>query len=128
MADITNVINNLIETKLLTLHTAFLGVVININTTNRTATVQPLTQSKQAGKSGGIKQAVLTNIPVLQNAMYKITGISEGMATVQRITAGSIVLCIACERDITDAKKGKSAVPRISSHHQMQDAIVVGVI
>lgn len=129
MAGITTVINELIETKLLTLHTAFLGTVISVNTANRTATVQPLVQTKQVGKKGGIKQAVLSNIPVMQNAMYKITGINEdGMAIVRRIATGNIVLCVVCERDITDAKKGKSAVPRTNAHHKLQDAIVIGVL
>lgn len=128
MAEITTVIDNLVEAKLLTLHTAFLSVVLSVNTSNYTATVQPLVQAKQAGKKGGIKYPVLSNIPVMKNAMYKITGIYDGKATATRLSVGDVVLCVACERDITDAKKGKSALPRINGHHQLQDAIVVGAI
>lgn len=126
--DITNVINQLIETKLLRLHTAFLGVVLAVDTSKYTANIQPLTMAKQAGKTDGIRQPVLMNTPVLKNAMYKITGISEGKATATTISTGDIVLCVACERDITDAKKGKSAIPKTTGHHQLQDSIVVGVL
>lgn len=43
------------------------------------------------------------------------------------IQVGEIVLCVCCDRDNTETRKGKEATPKLG-HHSIKDAIVVGII
>lgn len=43
------------------------------------------------------------------------------------IKVGDICLCVCCERDNTESRNGKEAVPNLG-HHNIKDAIVVGII
>lgn len=106
------VLDDYIEEKLLHLHTAFLGRVTKaISPTD--IDVQPLTLTKQQGKNAK-QQAILTGLSCLKTAWTDIT-------------EGAIVLCVVCERDITEAKKGNSAVPK-RGRHQMKDSVIIGTI
>lgn len=101
---------NMIERKLLNLHTAYLGKVVSTN--GKTAKIQPLGMTKAYGEAAQ-KQSSLSNVPITKN----VTEIAEG----------DIAVCICCERDITDAKKGRNAVPALG-HHSMSDSIIIGVL
>lgn len=43
------------------------------------------------------------------------------------IKVGEICLCVCCDRDNTETRKGKEAVPNLG-HHNIKDAIVVGIV
>ncbi|MCM1329360.1 MAG: hypothetical protein NC253_07945 [Ruminococcus sp.] len=43
------------------------------------------------------------------------------------IEVGDICLCVCCERDNTETRNGKEAVPNLG-HHNIKDAVVVGII
>ncbi len=138
MNSFAGVVNSLIDEKMMNLSTAFIGRIISFNQDEKTATVQPLTKTKAYGKSAK-NQAVLTNIPVSHNAHYKLNyryvtcggqgceGFSGYFAEKAFIAAGDLCVCIVADRDITEARKGKSAVPAIG-HHEIQNAIVIGIL
>lgn len=104
------VTENMMNNKLLSLHTAYLAKVISVN--GKTAKIQPLGYSKVYGGSAK-KQSPLTAVPITK----QVTGIS----------AGDIAVCICCERDISEAKKGNNTVPAVG-HHSMSDSIIIGVL
>lgn len=111
-----DLIDNIVEEKLLHLHTAFLGTITKIHYDNAdnivSYDVQPLTLTKQYGRE-----------PIKQSKLYEVKAI-DGI-TINRLNV--IVLCICCERDITEALKGVSALPAYG-HHEMHDCIIIGTI
>ena len=127
---------NMINQKLLSLHTAYLAKVLSVN--GNTAKIQPLGMT-QGYNEKAQAQSVLTNVPIacqkLKNHTYTVvtdpypnarkTQIT--VAQVEPLKAGDIVVCVCCERDITEAKKGKNAVPPIG-HHSMSDSVIIGVL
>ena len=121
------VFENMIENKLLSLHTAYLAKVISVGET--TAKIQPLGLTKAYGEAPQ-KQSPLSKVTILRNARYKISEtVIEGkkVAEIEPIAAGDIVLCVCCERDITEAKKGNNLLPALG-HHSKSDSIIVGVL
>ncbi len=137
------VIDDIIEDKLMNLHTAYIGKVLSFDGSK--ATIQPLSMIKQYGKTAE-KQSVIANAPVLHSARYKIKtemrtcgisttgGISCSLQTEQRshlvlepLAVGDIVFCVCAERDITEAKKGIIATPQFG-HHSLSDSVVVGIL
>lgn len=134
---------NIIEEKLLGVHTAYIAKVISYN--NGQATVQPLGLVKQYGKAAQ-KQPVVSRIPVIQSARNKIievnrscgTGVTGGenceLLTENRthlelepLAAGDLVFCMCADRDITEAKNGNMATPALG-HHSLSDSVVVGIL
>jgi hypothetical protein len=129
-----NVLNGLIEQKLLNLHTAFFAKVLSVNGDDfesRTAKIQPLNMIKATGGNAQ-KQSVMT-VPVLKNVQkftekkVTVNGSSFWVTEAYGIEAGDVVLCLCGEREITETKKGNFAVPT-AGHHRISDAVVVGVI
>ncbi len=122
------VTEKILQNKLLALHTAYLAKVISTN--GNTAKIQPLGLTKAYGENAK-KQSPLTNVAILKNAKYKIVGecIVEGkkIAEIEPIKNGDIVLCVCCERNISDAKKGNNTLPP-AGHHSMSDSVIVGVL
>ena len=123
--------SDIVNEAMMNLSTAYLAKVIAVTST--TATVQPLGKIKQYGEDAQ-KQAVVSNIPVLRNARNKITsktitidGADYTLAVLTPIAAGDIVLCVVCDRDITQALKGVDDLPPVG-HHSKSDSVVVGVI
>ena len=103
-------LENLIENKLKNLHTAYLAKVLSVN--GNKAKIQPLGMTK-AYNGAGLVQSPLSNVPITKQ--------------VTEIQAGDIAVCICCERDITQAKKGINSVPPVG-HHSMSDSIIIGVL
>ena len=86
MSVINNVIDDIIESKLLELHTAFLAKVVAVN--GKTYSVKPLAKYKQYGKEA-------EEYPVISN-VYRVKGVSTGKTTsfahshtVPSVTTGS---------------------------------------
>lgn len=123
-------VDNFIENKLLALHTAYLAKVLSVS--GNTAKIQPLGLTKEIGEKA-MKQSVLTSVPIMQTARkFKTKSISVGDHTWSGyqpcpIEAGDVAVCICCERNITDAKKGRNVLPP-SGHHKMSDSIIIGVL
>lgn len=103
------VIENMISNHMKDLHTAYLGKVLSVK--NRRAKIQPLGLVKEYG-SNAKKQAVVS-APVAKH--------------VGALSVGNIVVCIVCDRDITEALKGNNRVPP-AGHHSLSDSVVIGVL
>ena len=129
MSSSSNVLNGLIEQKLLNLHTAFFAKVISVN--GNMAKIQPLNMIKSVGNTAK-KQAVL-NVPILQGAKkfttekITINGTQVTIPKIKQIEAGDIVYCLCSERDITETKKGNFAIPPVG-HHRISDSVIIGVV
>ena len=102
---------NLINQKLLGLHTCYLATVISTN--GSYATVQPLSLIKAYGKNAE-EQAIIENVPIVKHCL-------------DDTVAGSTVVCACMERDITETRKGIFALPSLR-HHSLSDSIVIGVL
>lgn len=132
-----NYFDDSIESRLLSLHTAFLAKVIS--TDGKTAKVQPLNNIK--GANGEVRQqAVLDNIPVLKSVKKyeyeNVTTTSGGdpshthtVKTVKLVdvAAGDVVFCLCGERELAGGKGGNTYTPSIG-HHMLSDAVVIGVL
>ena len=118
------VFENMIENKLLNLHTAYLAMVLSVN--GNTAKIQPLGMTKAYGETAQ-KQSPLSNVLILNSAKYKAVIEGEEIAQIKPISSGDIVLCVCCERDITEAKNGRNSTPAIG-HHSMSDSVIVGIL
>lgn len=131
--------NDLLEEKLLNLHTAFIARVVSVQNENL-CSVQPIDKIKAYGQSAK-SQGVISNVPVLSHVRHIETytqslSASEGTISpsshgghikISPIRKDDIVLCICAERDISSSIKGISTTPPVG-HHQLKDAIVVGLI
>lgn len=103
-------LNNFIENKLLSLHTAYLAKVLSVK--GKTAKIQPLGLTQEIGEKA-MKQSVLTAVPYTK----QVTDLKKG----------DIAVVICCERNITAAKQGRNVLPPIG-HHNMSDSIIIGVL
>lgn len=147
------IIGNLIDEKLLNMHTAFVGRITGVEGPDL-CSVQPLDKIKAYGQAAKA-QAVITKVPILNHvrhytlvkqtltttAIDTYTGggtvtINEnphpeekniGHLKVEPLKAGDIVLCVCAERDISSSVKGMSNTPPVG-HHQIANAVVVGLI
>lgn len=129
------------------MHTAYLAKVLAVS--GKTAKIQPLGMYQTAdGKAKA--QSVLTKVPILEHVRH-ITlvkqslsvKVSEGSATIspnphpvednvghvkiEPIKAGDIVVCICCEHNISEAKRGVNALPP-AGRFNMSDSIIIGVL
>lgn len=131
------VFDNMIENKLLDLHTAYIGKVLSYS--DGKATVQPLGVTKQRGKKAQT-QSIVSDIPVIESAKNKIgtktiTYVynsagdtkTETILTLTPLKKGDLVFCVCAERDITEARNGKIATPQVG-HHSRSDSVVVGIL
>lgn len=122
-----NVFEDIIEQKLLNLHTGFIAKIISIK--ENTATIQPLSLYKQVGKEKA-KQAVISDVPIGHNARFKLAweSYNEGKRlTATPILVGDTVYCLCADRDITKTKTGVFDVPQIG-HHEINDAVIICVL
>lgn len=136
-----SVFENMVEKKLLNVHTAFIAKVLS--TDGKKAKIQPLGMSQAYGEDS-LNQSVLSNIPIIHSARWKLEEkrlwelneiveqnvIKKGDAkvlVVEKIEAGDLVVCVCGERDITKSKKGINSIP-VYGHHSMSDAVIVGIL
>lgn len=151
MMGLLSIIDESIEYSLSHLHTAYLARVIS--TDGKTASVQALGLYKNSSASianvpvvksarykmvceddegveiieptpnpenpGGSEQPELGGVVVPEGA--------KKLAYLEPIEVGDIVICVCCDRDITQARKGKNSIP-VYGHHSLSDSIVVGIL
>lgn len=113
----------MIEKQMLDLHTAFIAKILSVS--ENTAKIQPLGLTKEMGGTAK-SYAPISSAAITNQAKFKLF-YDKGTVTANPISKGDIVVCICCDRDITEAKKGKNALPP-SGHHNMSDCIIVGVL
>lgn len=149
---VNNVLDGIVEEKLLNLHTAFIGKVVSVQ--NETmCTVQPLDKIKAYGQKAKAQKPI-TRVPILNHVRHyslvkqslsvdvsdSYTGGGSGTISpnshptadnvghlkVEPLRKGDIVLCVCAERDISSSIKGASTTPPVG-HHQIANAVVVGL-
>lgn len=113
----------MIEKEMLDLHTAFLARILSVS--GNAAKIQPLGLTKETG--GNAKAyAPVSSVPITRQARFKLS-VDDGILTAYPISSGDIVICICCDRDITEAKRGNNSLPP-TGHHSMSDCVIVGVL
>lgn len=129
------------------IHTAYLAKVLSVS--GKTAKIQPLGLYQDAdGKTH--KQSVLTKVPICEHvkhytvyeqnlsASVRDTYSGGGSASISPnphgghikitpIKAGDIVVCICCEQNISEAKRGVNALPP-AGRFSMSDSIIIGLL
>lgn len=139
----SEVFDNMIEEKLLNLHTAFIGRVVSVQS-EKMCSVQPLDKIKAYGQKAK-SQAVITRVPILNHVRHyelvqQSLSVSEGSITPEKhpteenvghlkvspLRSGDLVLCVCAERDISSSVNGNSTSPPVG-HHQIANAVVVGL-
>ncbi|MCM1544696.1 MAG: hypothetical protein NC110_05285 [Ruminococcus sp.] len=118
------VIKQLINNSLSGLHTAFLAKIVTYS--DGYATVQPLYMIRDA-TGNNVKSSVVSNIPVISSARYKTVIGSDSTLKAEPLNVGDIVLCVACEKDITEAKQGSYDAPSLMNF-DISSSVVVGVL
>ena len=116
-------IENIIEKEMLDLHTAFPARVLS--TSGNLAKIQPMGLTKEVGGTAK-SYAPLASVPVTKQAQYKVS-VEDGELKASPLEPGDIVICVCCDRDITEAKCGRDVLPP-AGHHNMSDCIIVGVL
>ena len=128
-----NFTEQLINEKIINLHTAFIGKVIGVN--DNTARVVPLTYSKNIG--GTLKEQTPVSARIPQNIKvkrkditYRVSDNTSETTTVivpDELVVGDIVFCGVSERDITSENiMGKTIEP--TRHHDINDSVVLAVL
>lgn len=110
-------LEQIINGKIMNLHTAYLAKVISFNST--TANIQPLLAVKQYGKESE-PAAIIPDVPVIISARKK--GENEPLST------GDIVLVVCCERSITAAKKGEISTSTAGGQYSLSDSVIIGIL
>ena len=106
-------VDQAIDQRLKDLHTAYLAKILSAN--EKTAKIQPLGLIKEYGGTEK-KQAVVSNVPITAN-----------VTNFRQLVAGDIVVCIVCDRDISEARKGNNRLPPVG-HHSLSDSVIIGVL
>ncbi len=129
-----NFFKNLIEQRILSIHTAFLAKVISVDDDG--ATVQPLMSLKSSATGeqtavGYIRAVIPKNIKFkCEDITYRVSDASSATKTVvvpDDITVGDIVYIGICERDITNAKTGGAELATMRTH-DMNDGVILCVL
>lgn len=122
-----------IQQTLKNLHTAYLGKVLSVK--GNTATVQPLGLTKAYGEKAKA-QAIVSNIPIAftktktEEITYMVSETKTETKTIivpSTLARGDIVVCVVCDRDITEARKGNNALPPVGEH-SLSDSVIVGCL
>ena len=148
-----SIIQGMIEQALLSAHTGFFAKILSVN--GFTAKIQPL-QMYKAVDGVQRKHDVVSNVPIMHNVRkwgkrtitFKDEDTTDGDTNTTAVVAipldkshdhsfnvyepnmleaGDIVYCVCADRDISETKKGKQALPALG-HHSLANAVIVGVV
>lgn len=128
-----NFVETLIESKIVNIHTAFIGKVLSVN--GNIARIQPLTYSKNANgtlvKQATVAAYIPQNIKVKQETItyMKSQDSSESKTIIvpDIVTCGDIVYCGVSERDVTTENLG-GKIAKPTRHHDINDSVILAVI
>lgn len=148
------ILDNMIESKLLSLHTAFIAKIVSMQGASM-CSVQPLSRIKAVGKEAQ-DRAIITRVPILnhvrhytlmkqtlrildsrgfpctfpnatQNPHPKAGDEKYGHIKVEPLKEGDIVFCVCADRNIAETRGGNVTTPP-QGHHSINDAVVVGLL
>lgn len=140
-------LDSIMGNKMSGIHTAYLAKVLSVS--GKTAKIQPLGLYQNADGTTSA-QSVLTKVPICEHVKhYKLveqslsvsvsdtyTGGGDGTISprthpghlvVSPLVSGDIVVCLCCEQNISEAKRGNNALPP-AGRFNMSDSIIVGVL
>lgn len=141
-------LDEIMGNKLSGIHTAYLAKVLSVS--GDTAKIQPLGLNQHADGTTS-NQSVLTQVPIAQHVRHFTlvkqsmsisdtwsgggsispathpTGDNVGHLKIEPIRAGDIVVCICCERNISEAKKGVNSITP-AGRHDMSDSVIIGLL
>ncbi len=143
-------IENIINDKILNIHTAFLGKVKTVD--GSTAKIQPLQNYKMTAGTPTAAKIVTAHVPKdIKYRVEKIKYMTGATATTtvteshsatttiepiftesnvfipEELSVDDLVICLVCERDISNAKKGLTEQPT-NRHHDVNDSIIIRVL
>ena len=134
---LSGTIKDMIGEQLKMLHVAFVAKVLNVS--GKKAKIQPLGLIKDYGGTAK-PQSAISGVAIAESALYKIsekniTYISDfdgsrktqAVAVTTPISAGDIVICVCCDRNIDAALKGQNELPPVGFHNQ-SDCVIVAII
>lgn len=121
--------DNKINSRILDLHTAYLGRVERIN--GDKAIVKPLTKYKAYGGNSAEQSVAPAFIP--SNIKYTtetitIDGAEKTVLVPDDLSVGDIVFVGVCDRDITYARYGEISEPKSKRHHNINDGVILRVL
>lgn len=130
MANEFSYFENLINSKILNMHTAYLGRVKQVK--GSTAIIQPLTMYKAMGgdaKTQSLASAFIPpNVKFHSESITYLKTVDEQVTTdvliPDSVAVGDTVFVGICDRDITNAKNGNIAVAT-QRHHNINDGVVL---
>ncbi|WP_157930360.1 Gp138 family membrane-puncturing spike protein [Mycobacteroides abscessus] len=154
MSEATRFFNNLSYQVAMTINTAMPCKVISYNESKRTAKIQPLFMTKEVGREPEALPPI-DGVPVLfqrykinnlkpisistdagEHAQYTGSGghehksltFKQSVEMIPDLRSGDVVLVVFSQRALDNVSSGKVAYPGINRHHDLQDAVIVGVI
>lgn len=112
-----SIIEQIINSKIMNMHTAYLAKVISFNQDK--ADIQPLVATVSYDGTSE-PYPIIPNVPVIVSA--RKNGQNEDLSE------GAVVLTICCERSITEALKGKINTSANGGQYSLSDSVIVGVL
>ena len=127
MSNLSKLLNEFFDAKAKDLHCAFIAEILSVSGSK--AKIQPLGLTKQKGGTAQ-KQAVIAGVHIAKSALYKFNTTiidNKTVAVPVKISAGDIVLCVCCDRNIEAAIRGRNELPPIGCHNK-SDCVIVSII
>lgn len=154
MSEATRFFNNLSYQVAMTINTAMPCKVLAYNESKRTAKIQPLFMTKEVGQSPEALPPI-DGVPVLfqryklnnnksisvttdagEHSQYTGSGahahnaltFKESVEMIPDLRSGDVVLVVFSQRALDNVMTGRVSYPGINRHHDIQDAVIVGVM
>lgn len=142
MSKSTIFFNNILSDAVLKINTAMPCSVISYDAAKKEAKIQPLFMVKYKGQEPQ-KLPVLEGVPVVsqrfnvndgQSFNAKMNGSSVSLAFDEPVSftphleKGDMVFVVFAQRALDKVMSGNVAYPQINRHHDLRDAVIVGVM
>ena len=113
MSSVSETIQELIQQRLLLLHTCLVCKVLDVYA-DGTAKIHPLTMIQTI--AGEVRtHSALEHVPMTDQVR-------------EYISTGTICVAVFAERDIAKAISGEYALPSLARHHSLSDGIIIGTL
>lgn len=124
MSQATRFFNRLVSSAMLKLNTVMPCKVVDYNKETREAKIQPLFMVKDYGQDPE-KLPALEDVPVMGHR-YEIDGTEKEY--IPMLKKGDLVVVVFAQRALDNVLDGDVAYPEIQRHHDLQDAIIIGIL